>query len=84
MKKLLVLTVLTALTGAAFAKVDPSQPMVAGKGNVSARPGQVMITNQTKPAAGKTDENKPVELMKFEVAGSPLRPAAKAAVQPKR
>lgn len=31
MKKLLVLTVLTALTGAAFAKVDPSQPMVAGK-----------------------------------------------------
>ena len=43
-----------------------------------------MITNQTKPAAGKTDENKPVELMKFEVAGSPLCPAAKAAVQPKR
>jgi len=84
MKKLLALLVVTALAGAAFAKVDPSQPMVTGKGNVAARPGQVMITNQTKTAAEKTDEKKPMELTKFEVTGSLLRPAAKAAVQAAR
>ena len=81
MKKLLVLLALLAflvLSTLAFAQVDTSKPMVTGKGNVAALPGRVLVTNQTKTATPPTAE-KPVELTKFEVTGSLLRPAAKSA-----
>ena len=81
MKKLLVLLAGLALAGAAFASVDPTRPMVTGRGNVDARPGQVIVSNQTKP---KTGENELVTLDKFEVTGSLIRPAAKKAEKPKR
>ncbi len=86
MKKLLVLLALPVLSTLAFAQVDTSKPMVTGKGNVTATlPGRVLITNQTqaKTATPPTAE-KPVELTKFEVTGSLLRPAAKSAESAKR
>jgi hypothetical protein len=43
----------------------------------------VLVTNQTKTATPPTAE-KPVELTKFEVTGSLLRPAAKPVESAKR
>jgi hypothetical protein len=86
MKKLLVLLALPVLSTLAFAQVDTSKPMVTGKGNVTATlPGRVLITNQTqtKTTTPPTAE-KPVELTKFEVTGSLLRPAAKPAATASR
>ena len=84
MKKLLVLLALPVLSTLAFAQVDTSKPMVTGKGNVAASlPGRVLITNQTQTTPAPTAE-KPVELTKFEVTGSLLRPAAKSAESAKR
>jgi hypothetical protein len=79
MKKHLVLLIGLALASTAFASVDPKRPMVTGRGNVDARPGQVIVTNQTKPKAEEA-----VTLEKFEVTGSLIRPAAKKVVKPKR
>ncbi len=83
MKKLLVLLAFPVLSVLAFAKVDPSQPMVTGKGNVAALPGRVLVTNQTQPAPAPTAD-KAVELTKFEVTGSLLRLAAKPAAPARR
>jgi hypothetical protein len=83
MKKLLVLLALPVLSTLAFAQVDTAKPMVTGKGNVTALPSRVLVTNQTKSATTPTAD-KPVELMKFEVTGSLLRPAAKPAATASR
>ena len=84
MKKLLVLLALPVLSALAFAQVDTSKPMVTSKGNVTATlPGRVLVTNQTKTTTPPTAE-KPVELTKFEVTGSLLRPVARSAESAKR
>jgi len=77
MKKLLITFAGLALAGAAFASVDPTRPMITGRGNVSAHPDQVIVTNQTSP----TDQTapapaEPVKLEKFQVTGSLLPHAA--------
>lgn len=75
MKKQLIATLAgLAIAGAAFASVDPSRPMVTGRGNVDARPGQLIVTNQT---AAK-DKDDPVKLEKFEVTGSLIKNAKSA------
>jgi len=77
MKTLIITLAGLATAGAAFASVDPTRPMLTGRGNVSARPAQVIVTHQTSPAApaqAKSDE--PVKLDKFQVTGSLLPHAA--------
>ena len=74
MKKILAIVAGLAIAGAALAKVDTTRPMVTGHGNVNARPGKVMVTNQT---AASPDET--VKLEKFVVTGSLLPKAAKPA-----
>ena len=75
MKTLIIALAGLASAGAAFASVDPTRPMVTGHGNVTARPAQVIVTNQTNPApATKADET--VSLEKFQVTGSLLPHAA--------
>ncbi len=61
-----------ALPAAAFAQVNPAQPMVTGRGNVGVRPAHVLIANQT----AKPDDS--VQLDKFVVTGSLLKPAKPA------
>lgn len=75
MKTSLVTLAALALAGAAFATapVDPTRPMVTGRGNVAARPGKVIVTNQTAPEAAKADES--IKLEKFVVTGSLLKKA---------
>lgn len=75
MKKLIVSLAGLALASAAFAEVNPTRPMMTGRGNVSLRPAQVIVTNQTAHAA-KPEET--VALEKFQVTGSLLRKPAKA------
>ena len=83
MKTLLVTFAGLAMAGAAFAQVDPTRPMITGRGNVSARPAQVIVTNQTNPATpAKSDDT--VQLDKFQVTGSLLPRAATAAPAPKK
>jgi hypothetical protein len=86
MNKLLVLLAGLAIAGTASAQVDPTRPMVTGKGNVNARPGQVIVTNQTATNPAKPDEKEAVALDKFEVTGSLIKraPAAKKAAAAKR
>lgn len=72
MKPLLVLLAGLAIASAAIAQVDPRRPMITGRGNTAARPGQIVVSNQTKPNTPAV-----VALEKFEVTGSLLRPAAK-------
>jgi len=75
MKKKLAVIAGLALAGAAFAQVDTTRPMVTGRGNVDARPGRVIVTNQTaQPASDDA-----LKLEKFVVTGSLLpHKAAKA------
>lgn len=74
MKKTLAVIIGLALAGAAFAKVDPTQPMLTGHGNVSGRPGRVIVAHQTAEPSGAT-----VHLEKFVVTGTLLKhPPAKA------
>jgi hypothetical protein len=83
MKTILVTFAGLAMAGAALAQVDPTRPMITGRGNVSARPAQVIVTNQTNPAApAKPDDT--VQLDKFQVTGSLLPHAATAAPAPKK
>jgi hypothetical protein len=78
MKKLIVIIAGLALASAAFAQVDPSRPMVTGRGNVDRLPGKVLLTNQT---ADKTGDS--VKLEKYVVTGSLLPHAAvKVAARP--
>jgi len=68
-----------AMTGAATAQVDPTRPMVTGRGNVAARPHKVIVTNQTATppqAAAATNEQAQV-LEKYVVTGSLIRKLAK-------
>ena len=77
MKTLLVTFAGLAMAGAAFAQVDPTRPMLTGRGNVSTRPAQLIVTNQTSPATpapAATDDT--VKLEKFNVTGSLLPHAA--------
>lgn len=73
MNKLLVAIAVLAMAGAAVAQVNPTRPMVTGRGNVDARPGKVIVTNQTAPKA-----EEPQRLEKFMVTGSLLPKAAPA------
>ena len=76
MKKTLAVLAGLAVAGAAFATVDTTRPMMTGRGNVNARPGKVIVTNQTAQPA--SDEA--LKLEKFVVTGSLLaHPAAKPA-----
>jgi hypothetical protein len=73
MKTLIITLAGLASAGAAFASVDPTRPMVTGRGNVTARPAQVIVTNQTSPTPAtpaKADET--ISLEKFQVTGSLL------------
>lgn len=72
MKKLLIVIAGLAIASAALAAVNPTQPMVTGRGNVEARPTKVIVTNQT---ADKADE--PVRLEKYVVTGSLIKQPAK-------
>ena len=79
MKTLIITLAGLASAGAAFASVDPTRPMVTGRGNVTARPAQVIVTNQTSttpatPDKAKADET--ISLEKFQVTGSLLPHAA--------
>ncbi len=65
MKKLIAMIAGLALAGAALAEVNPTKPMLTGRGNVTVRPSQVIVTNQT---ADKPDEG--INLDKFVVTGS--------------
>lgn len=53
MKKILVLLAVLATSATALAQVDPTRPMVTGRGNVSTQPAKVIVTNQ---AAAKPEE----------------------------
>jgi len=75
MKNTIVLIAGLALACAAAAQVDPTRPMLTGRGNVNARPDKSIVTNATSdttttPPAAKSDQ--PVELVRFEVTGSLL------------
>ena len=77
MKTLIITLAGLATAGAAFAQVDPTRPMLTGRGNVSTRPAQVIVTHQTSPAApeqARSDDT--VKLEKFNVTGSLLPHAA--------
>lgn len=79
MKKILVTFAGLAMAGAALAQVDPTRPMITGRGNVSARPDAVIVTNQTSTTTTTTTTTKteePVQLDKFQVTGSLLPHAA--------
>ncbi len=68
MKKILAVIVGLALAGTGFAKVDPSRPMLTGHGNVSGRPGRIIVAHQTADPSSAT-----VQLEKFVVTGSLLK-----------
>lgn len=70
MKTVVILIAALALPAAAFAKIDPTRPMLTGRGNVDARPHRVIVANQV---AGELT-NDVVVLDKFVVTGSLIRP----------
>jgi hypothetical protein len=85
MKNVLITLAGLALAGAAFASVDPTQPMVTGHGNVATKPATLIVTNQTSPTPAtpaKADDT--VSLEKFQVTGSLLPHAAVTAPAPKK
>jgi hypothetical protein len=77
MKTSLITLAGLAIASAAFADVDPSNPMIIGFGNTRSRPGAVVMTNQTAPATPIPGE--PTTLDKFFVTGSLIGRAPKAA-----
>ena len=73
MKKIIATVAGLALASAALAAVNPTRPMVTGRGNVNVRPAKVIVTNQTAAASDET-----VKLENFVVTGSLLKhPVAK-------
>jgi uncharacterized protein YxeA len=73
MKKIIATVAGLVLASAAFAAVNPTRPMVTGRGNVNVRPAKVIVTNQTAAASDET-----VKLENFVVTGSLLKhPVAK-------
>ncbi len=77
MKYILVLLTASLATTVAMAAVDPTKPMVTGRGNVAVQPTKVIVTNQT----AKEDT---VVLENFTVTGSLIRSLPKAAPAPRR
>jgi len=77
MKKLFVTIAGLALAGAALAQVNPTRPMVTGRGNVNSRPGTIIVTNQTAAKSAET-----VKLENFVVTGSLLPKPAKEIRRP--
>ena len=78
MKNILAIIAGLALTGAAFAQVNPRQPMLTGHGNVNGRPGKIIVTHQTAGQSGET-----VQLEKFVVTGSLMKHPAPTVVRGK-
>lgn len=81
MKTLIITLAGLASAGAALAQVDPTRPMVTGRGNVSMHPQKLIVTNQTSTAPATSEA--PVKLEKFQVTGS-LLPKAAATPAPKK
>ena len=80
MKNQIVIIAGLALASAAAAQVDPTRPMLTGRGNVNARPVSLIVTNETPataPIAATSDKAKAksddtVEMSRFQVTGSLL------------
>lgn len=70
MNKVFLLAVVLILPTAAFARIDPTRPMLTGRGNIDARPHRVIVANQVAPDTGDDI----VVLDKFVVTGSLIRP----------
>jgi len=73
MKKNIVIFAGLAIASAAFAQVNPTRPMVTGRGNVDVRPARTIKTNQTATAA-PADET--IALDKLVVTGSIMKKPA--------
>jgi ribosomal protein L21 len=67
MKTMIAFLAGLALAGAAVAEVNPTRPMLTGRGNVAVSRGQVIVTNQTASAADDT-----IKLDNLVVTGSLL------------
>lgn len=82
MKKILVTLAGLALASAALAaSVDPTRPMVTGRGNVCAKPASLIVTHQTaptNPAPAATTTQDAMQLDQFVVTGSLIPRAASA------
>jgi hypothetical protein len=76
MKRILTALAGLATAGAAFAQVDPTHLMITGLGNANAKPGDVIVTNQTAPAGSSSTDLTTLE--KFVVTGSLLSHDRKA------
>lgn len=72
MKRTLITIAGLTLAGAAIAQVDPTLPMVTGRGNVTAKPVKVIVTNQSNAS---TDQAQQLE--KFVITGSLIQKPAK-------
>jgi hypothetical protein len=70
MKSALIILAGLATAGSALAQVDPTHLMIVGVGNANAKPGDVIVTNQTaSPNSSSADTT---TLEKFVVTGSLL------------
>ncbi len=70
MKKIIAAIAGLATAGAALAQVDTTHLMITGIGNANAKPGAVIVTNQTAPANASSTDTTTLE--KFVVTGSLL------------
>ncbi len=70
MKKIITAIAGLATAGAALAQVDTSRLMIVGIGNANAKPGAMIVTNQTAPANSASTDTTTLE--KFVVTGSLL------------
>jgi hypothetical protein len=74
MKELLITLAVLACAGAAFAQVNPTRPMMTGRGNVEARPARVIKTNATDATEAATAAaDAAVQFEKFVVTGSLMK-----------
>lgn len=73
MKKTLLTIAGIILAGAVLAQVDPTRPMMTGRGNVAARPQKAITTNQT----ATNSKDQPLVLEKLVVTGSLIPMPAK-------
>jgi hypothetical protein len=72
MKKIITAIAGLATAGAALAQVDTTRLMIIGVGNANAKPGAVIVTNQTAPANATSTDTSTTTLEKFVVTGSLL------------
>lgn len=70
MKKIIAAFAGLATAGAALAQVDTTHLMIVGIGNANAKPGDVIVTNQTAAASSTSTDLTTLE--KFVVTGSLL------------